>query len=636
MTGDQLRQKYLDFFAARGHAVIPSAPLVPQNDPSTLFTTCGMQPLVPYLLGETHPKGTRLTNSQKSFRSQDIEEVGDNRHTTFFEMLGNWSLGDYFKKDQLGWFFQFLTDKNEGLGLDPNKLYATVFSGDPDTGVPRDDEAISLWEKLFASAGISAQYIELHTDETGYSKGMQGGRVFGYDVEKNWWSRSGVPANMPAGEPGGPDSEVFYDFGLNHDPKWGQHCHPNCDCGRFLEIGNSVFMQFKKQADGSLIELPNKNVDFGGGLERMLAALADDPDVFSTDLFSPIIKQLEQISGKKYQDTSHTNSFRVVADHLKAAVLLAADGVYPGNKEQGYFSRRLIRRAVRHGNLLGIDQNFTADLAPVVAQIYKQPYPEVSKNLTQIQNVLRDEETRFRKTLVRGLKEFEKYVTVGDVGKPETKRKMLDPKSVFNLYQTYGFPYELTKEEAGKLGIEIPSKEEFDQELKEHQDLSRTASAGMFKGGLADHSQVVTKLHTATHLLHAALRNVLGTHVRQEGSNITADRLRFDFSHPQALTDEETQKVESEINAQIKANLPVVKTIEDRDKALESGAMAFFKEKYPDKVSVYTIGEPGNFYSKEFCGGPHVSSTGQIGAVTIKKQESIGAGKRRIYAVLAK
>ena len=635
MKADDLRQKYLDFFKSKGHTIIPSAPLVPINDPTTLFTSSGMQPLVPYLLGEPHPEGTRLVDSQKCFRSQDIEAVGDNRHTTFFEMLGNWSLGDYFKKEQLLWVFDFLTDPDQGLDLDSTKFFITVFSGHPEKGIQKDEESIKIWTELFQSKGIEAKTVDIITQENGAKLGMQGGRIFTYEDKKNWWSRSGVPSAMPPGEPGGPDSEVFYDFGTPHDPKFGKECHPNCDCGRFLEIGNSVFMQFQKQQDGSLKELPAKNVDFGGGLERLLAAVNGNPDVFQTDLFLPIIQKLESISGKSYSDSQFTASFRVIADHLKAAVMLAEGGVYPGNKEQGYFSRRLIRRAVRHGNILGIDHNFTAELTPIIAQIYKEPYPEVAKNLKQIQNVLNDEEARFRKTLVRGLKEFEKYVTVGDVGKPETKRKILDPKSVFNLYQTYGFPYELTEEEADKLGIEIPSKEEFDQELKEHKDLSRTASAGMFKGGLADHSETVTKLHTATHLLHAALRNVLGPHVHQEGSNITAKRLRFDFAHPQALTQGELNQVETEINAIIQKNLPVTKTIEDRDQALKSGASAFFKEKYPDKVSVYTIGDPHNFYSKEFCGGPHVSSTGIIGTVRITKQESIGAGKRRIYAVLA-
>lgn len=623
MTGNQLRQKYLKFFESRGHQIIPSASLVPENDPTTLFTSSGMQPLVPYLLGEKHPAGNRLVDSQKSFRSQDIDEVGDNRHTTYFEMLGNWSLGDYFKQDQLTWIFEFIT---KDLGLDPQNLYVTVFSGDAQTGVPRDDEAIKIWQSLFKSVGINAQYIELHTEAAGYQQGMGKGRIFGYGVKKNWWSRSGVPANMPAGEPGGPDSEIFFDFGTNHDTNWGQHCHPNCDCGRFMEIGNSVFMQYQKQENGSLEELPAKNVDFGGGLERMLAASIGDPDVFNTNLFTPIIKKIESLSGKSYQDDQLTHSFRVIADHLKAAVMLAADGIVPDNKAQGYFSRRLVRRAVRHGNLLGLDQNFTKDIAPIVADIYADPYPEVKTQIKSISQTLDQEETKFRKTLTRGLREFDKVVD-----------NTLTANQAFFLFETYGFPLELSLEEAKSRSIKLESNidSKFQDQKTAHAAKSRTASAGMFKGGLADHSQEVTKLHTATHLLHAALRNVLGDHVSQQGSNITGERLRFDFTHPEAITPKELEQIQTEINDQIKKNLPVTKTIESKDQAIKSGAMAFFREKYADSVSVYTIGDPDHFYSKELCGGPHVSSTGEISAVTITKQQSIGAGKRRLYAVLS-
>lgn len=623
MTANELRQKYIDFFVSRGHKHIPSASLVPENDPTTLFTSSGMQPLVPYLLGEKHPQGTRLVDSQKSFRSQDIEEVGDNRHTTFFEMLGNWSLGDYFKKDQLTWFFNLLT---QDLNLNPQNIYVTVFSGDPKTGVPRDDEAIKIWQQLFDSVGIDANYIELGTETAGYKKGMSNGRIFGYGVKKNWWSRSGVPANMPKGEPGGPDSEVFYDFNAEHSTNWGEHCHPNCDCGRFLEIGNSVFMQYQKQEDGSLKELPNKNVDFGGGLERILAAVGNDPDVFNTDLFIPIIKHIEKLSNNSYKDNNFTNSFRVIADHLKAATMLAADGVFPSNKAQGYFSRRLIRRAIRHGNLLGIDQNFTADIVPIVTQIYQDIYPEVSKQSSKIIEAFEQEENKFRKTLNKGLKQFEKLVN-----------NTLTAKQAFFLFETYGFPLELSIEEAQDRGVKIESniEQKFADSKSKHAQASRTASAGMFKGGLADHSEQVTKLHTATHLLHAALRNILGDHVTQQGSNITAERLRFDFTHPQPLTKDEIKQIQDQINQQIEKDLKVTKTIEDKDQALASGAMAFFREKYADKVSVYTIGDPQKFYSKELCGGPHVTSTGEIGTVTIKKQQSIGAGKRRLYAEIS-
>jgi len=621
MTPDELRQKYLNFFVARGHIIIPSAPLIPINDPSTLFTSSGMQPLVPYLLGETHPQGTRLVDSQKSFRSQDIEEIGDNRHTTFFEMLGNWSLGDYFKSDQLPWFFEFLTSPDTGLGLDPNKLYVSVFEGND--SVPRDDESIQIWQRLFNTKSPAKPGKEGFNSDT---------KIYTYPAQKNWWSRSGTPDKMPPGEPGGPDSEMFYDFGKElhlhqNSPFKDQQCHINCDCGRFLELGNSVFMQYQQTKKGGIQELPKKNVDYGGGLERILAAINEDPDIFNTGLFLPIIHQLEKISGKNYQDPLYTASFRVIADHIKAAVMLASDGVYPGNKEQGYFSRRLIRRAVRHGNMLGIDQNFTSDLVPVVANIYKHPYPEVHKQVSHIQQILEEEEKKFRRTLTKGLKEFDKLAS----------QSQISATDLFHLYETYGFPLELSLEEATSrhLQLEADIESKFQDAKKGHASASRTASAGMFKGGLADHSETVTKLHTATHLLHRALRHVLGDHVHQEGSNITVERLRFDFSHPTAITLEQINLIETEINTQIQANLPVTKTIEAKDEALKSGAMAFFKEKYPDKVSVYTIGDPNHFYSKEFCGGPHVASTGEIGIVKIKKQEAIGAGKRRIYAVLA-
>jgi len=609
MTGNDLRQKYLDFFVSRDHLLIPSAPLVPENDPTTLFTSSGMQPLVPYLLGQPHPSGkTRLVDSQKSFRAQDIEEVGDNRHTTFFEMLGNWSLGDYFKKEQLPWIFEFLTKE---VGLDPHKLYITVFSGDPNNNIPRDDESIKIWKDIFHQHGIDADLVELVTEKKGYEEGMQGGRIFSYNAKKNWWSRSGMPDQMPAGEPGGPDSEIFYDFGTPHDPEFGKHCHPNCDCGRFLEIGNSVFMQYQKQEDGSLKELPNKNVDFGGGLERILAAANNDLDVFKTDLFWPVIEEIEKFSDKKYTDNQAT--LRVIADHLKAASFMIAENIEPSNKQQGYILRRLLRRAAvkmhqLHGGLTPIPA-FEA-ICHRVIDIYPE-YFDSNSDRNKVSIVIGEEMGRFAKTLDKGLRQ-------------------INTLSPFDLYQTYGFPIEVTEELYSQKGKPL-DRDKFNQELQKHQELSRTASKGMFKGGLADHSETVTKYHTATHLLHQALRQVLGDHVHQTGSNITADRLRFDFTHPQALTESEIKEAEVLINEQIKKDLPVTNETMTLKEAKAQDALAFFGEKYGDKVKVYSIGS----FSKEVCGGPHVAHTGVIGPIKIYKQESVGSGRRRLYAKLA-
>lgn len=616
MTPNALRSAYLNFFTARTHTRIPSASLVPENDPTTLFTSSGMQPLVPYLLGQSHPAGKRLVDSQKSFRSQDIEEVGDNRHTTFFEMLGNWSLGDYFKKEQLGWFFEFLTKE---LKFDPARLYVTVFRGNAD--VPRDSESVETWKALFKEAGIEAADVDFAE-----TQGMQGGRIFYYDEKKNWWSRSGVPSAMPAGEPGGPDSEVFYDFGAErklheNSPFKNQPCHVNCDCGRFLEIGNSVFMQYQKQADGSFKELPQKNVDFGGGLERILAALNNDPDMFTTPLFTPILSSIELVSGTKYAG-EHRRNFRIIADHVRAAVMLIADGVAPSNKEQGYVLRRLIRRAVRYGKLLGMQTLFMRAVAQPVIDLYKDTYTNVATDAQRIFDTLDQEEQKFAKTITKGLKEIEKLSS-------------LDGKTAFQLYETYGFPFELTEEIARERDQQVEYGA-FKKAFEEHQALSRTASKGMFKGGLADQSETVTKYHTATHLLHAALRQVLGTHVSQQGSNITGERLRFDFSHPKPLSPDELSKIEKLVNQKIDEQLPVTQEMLSKDKALAEGALAFFKAKYGDTVSVYTIGHNAkkDWFSKELCGGPHVKNTSEIGPVKIFKEEAVGAGKRRIHVHL--
>lgn len=635
MTPNELRQRYLQFFEDHGHAIVPSSPLVPENDPTTLFTGSGMQPMVPYLLGEKHPLGTRIVDSQKCFRSQDIEEVGDNRHTTFFEMLGNWSLGDYFKKEQLRWFFTFLTDKEKGVGLDPNRLFVTVFRGNSEIGIGKDEESVQIWKELFAEKGIEANDIDFSENN-----GMSDGRIFYYDEKKNWWSRSGVPQNMPVGEPGGPDSEMFYDFGselqLHENSEFkDEPCHVNCDCGRFLEIGNSVFMQYIR-TDKGFEPLPQQNVDFGGGFERILAVMENKQDVFETGLFLPIITHLEKISGQTYSpllsgsaDASLDvlpyergeikRSMRVIADHVKAAVMLASDGVFPSNKGQGYFSRRLVRRAIRYGKMIGIDQPFIGDLVEVVANIYAEQYPEVMSQLSVVRSRLTEEESKFTKSLDKGLRFFE-------------KQEQIDGKVAFDLYQTYGFPLELTIELAEQKGEQV-NVEEFTKEFDKHKDLSRSASAGMFKGGLADHSEITTKYHTATHLLHAALRKVLGTHVQQKGSNITGERLRFDFSHDIPMTEHEKREVEGLVNEWITEDLPMTRQEMKKEEAIKSGAIAFFIEKYPDDVTVYTIGKDveSDWISKELCGGPHVSHTGEIGRIKLTKEQSASAGVRRVY-----
>ncbi|MFZ5845222.1 MAG: alanine--tRNA ligase [Patescibacteria group bacterium] len=608
MKSADIRKKFIEFYKVRGHAEIPSAPLVPENDPTTLFTSSGMQPLVPYLLGQPHPAGKRLVNSQKSFRAQDIDEVGDNRHTTFFEMLGNWSLGDYFKKEQLPWIFEFLTRE---LRLDPKRLYISVFKGDG--SVPKDTESIEIWKEIFAGVGIVAH---------------EGERIFAYDASKNWWSRAGEPKDMPAGEPGGPDSEVFFDFGahlkFHENSSWkNEPCHPNCQCGRFMEIANSVFMQYQKQADGSLKELPQKNVDFGGGLERMAAATEDQPDIFKTDLFIPVIKILETVSAKKYGVApEETRAMRIISDHLRAGVMMMADGVVPSNKTQGYVLRRLIRRSLLYGRRLGLarDLTYIGKLVAPVGQVYEETYPEVIKRVSEIELVLQEEALRFGKTLERGLAEVEKLSTI-------------DGKTAFYLYETYGFPWEMTEEIAQEKG-QKPKRAQFEEEFKKHQELSRTAASAVFKGGLADQGEQTIKLHTAHHLLLAALQKVVDPSIRQRGSNITAERLRMDLNFPRKLTEEEKKKVETLVNAKIKENLPVTRLEMARDEAEKIGAQMEFGQKYPERVSVYFIGTPTDYFSAEFCGGPHVSFTGQLGHFTITKEESAGAGIRRIYAVI--
>ena len=639
MTTNEVRSKYLAFFEKRGHTVIPSASLVPQNDPTTLFTGSGMQPLVPYLLGESHPGGTRLVNSEKCFRAEDIEEIGDNRHTTFFEMLGNWSLGDYFKKEQLPWFFEFLTDE---IGLDPKKLYVTVFIGDEKNNVPRDTESAAIWKKLFAGKGIDAKDVVVGSGEDGARLGMQGGRIFYYDAAKNWWSRAGVPENMPAGEPGGPDSEVFYDFGLPHDAKFGAECHPNCDCGRFLEIGNSVFMQYIKKPDGSFALLPKQNVDFGGGLERIAAASEDNSDVFSIDAFQDIIALLSHFSGKMYTDSRYTRSFRIIADHIRAATFMIADGVAPSNTERGYILRRLIRRASYHAGILGTSDKDTEDSLLVRAGIitiekYKNAYPELTgeEMYQRVRDEIWKEEKQFAHTLERGMKEFEKFAAGMRISGADATM----------LVTTYGFPYEMTTELAKERGIDV-DEESFKIEMKKHREVSRAGSEQKFKGGLADTSEKTTRLHTAHHLLLKALQIVLGAHVKQRGSNITQERLRIDFSHGEKMTKEQIAEVERIVNEKIKESLPVTRSTLPREEAEKLGAEHEFGAKYPDTVSVYSVGpknasiENPHFdkaFSIEFCGGPHVENTREIGqseVFKIKKEEAVAAGVRRIKGVL--
>jgi len=617
MTAKELREKYLNFFKSKGHAVLPSASLIPENDPTSLFIGSGMQPLIPYLLGEKHPRGQRLANSQKSFRAEDIEEVGDSRHTTFFEMLGNWSLGDYFKKEQLSWMWEFLLEE---LKLDPKKVYVTVYRGNKETGIERDKESVEIWKKLFKGKGIEAKDVDFAE-----KNGMRDGRIFYYDDNKNWWSRSGVPANMPVGEPGGPDSEMFYDLGANlkkHENSKFKDlpCHVNCDCGRFIEIGNNVFMEFVKTNKG-FEPLPQKNVDFGGGLERMTMVSEGKNNVFETDLFVNILRKISQISGgKKYQ--GNAAAFEIIADHIKAATFIMADdkGIAPSNTDQGYIVRRLIRRAVRYGRQLGIKNDlWIKEITQVVIDDYKDVYPELERNKDFVLSNLDEEETRFKKTLEKGLKEFEKREISG--------------REAFNLYQTYGFPIEMTKELAEEKGIQV-DEEEFQQELKKHQELSRTASAGKFKGGLADAGEETKKLHTAAHLLLAALRKVLNDSVTQKGSNITAERLRFDFSWPEKLTDEQKKQVEDLVNEVIKKDLPVVCEEMSLDEAKKQGAAGVFESKYGERVKVYTVGNDKEVFSQEICGGPHIERTGELGHFKITKEESSSAGVRRIKAML--
>ena len=584
MKAIEIRNKYLDFFKNHGHKVIPSAPLIPENDPSVLFTTAGMQPLVPYLLGEKHPEGTRLTDYQKCLRTNDIDEVGDNRHLTYFEMLGNWSLGDYFKEESVAMSFEFLTKE---LGIPVEKLSVTCFAGDEDA--PRDTVTAECWKK----AGIPEE------------------RIYFYGKDDNWWI---------AGEEGpcGPDTEMFYDTGKQ---ACSPDCQPSCDCGKYVEIWNNVFMEYYKTKDGKYEKLKQHNVDTGLGLERMTMLLQGKETPFDTELFAPIMEKLKDLA-----KVDNIESRRIVTEHLRASMMVITDGGRPSNVDRGYVLRKLIRRMSRHLNKLQIDLSELANLIDLDIDILKEMYPELEKNRELIKQVIIEEKDKFMKTLVHGEKEFEKAL---NKAKAENKN-VIDGQTIFKLYETYGFPPEITADLAAEQGFKIDNTE-FEKLFKEHQEKSRMGSEQKFKGGLAEQNEKTIAYHTATHLLHKALQIVLGEHAKQKGSNITTERLRFDFSHPEKMTKEQLQQVEDLVNEQIARDLPVTCEEMTLEEAKESGATGLFENKYGEKVKVYTIGD----FSKEICGGPHVSHTGELGHFKIKKEESSSAGVRRIKAILS-
>ncbi|PKM91450.1 alanine--tRNA ligase [Candidatus Falkowbacteria bacterium HGW-Falkowbacteria-1] len=625
MTSSEIRKKYFDFFENKKHKIISSSSLIPENDSSLLFTNSGMFPLVPYLLGESHPGGKLLANSQKCFRSEDIDEVGDGRHNTFFEMLGNWSLGDYFKKEQLNWWFEFMI---EDLGLDISKIYQTVYVGDG-KNISKDTESIEILKNIYLKYGIEAnEGPETITKgdfgpqvEIDFSKD----RIFAYR-DKNWWQRGDA-----VGELGGPDSETFYDTGKKHDLKFGKHCHLNCDCGRFIEIGNSVFMQYQK-TDNGWQELKNKNVDFGGGLERIVMVKNSFSNIFKIDSLNKIIERIEEVSGLKYEN--HKKSFEVISDHVKAVSFLLGDDkkLSPSNSDQGYVIRRLIRRALRYSRQININKDyFLSELSEIVIDFYKDFYQELDRNRNFVFDCLKDEESKFAKTIERGEKILNSLAE---------KSAKIDGYIAFDLFQSHGYPFEMTEEIINEKNI-VKSENfvnEYKQEFARHQELSKTASAGKFKGGLADQSEATTKLHTAAHLLLAALRKVLGDHVSQRGSNITAERLRFDFSHSEKMTEEQKKQVEQLVNDAIAKSYDVKCQEMNLQEAKDMGASGVFDSKYGEKVKVYTVGDFSDFsevfFSKEICGGPHVDNVSDLGVFKIQKEESSSAGVRRIKAVL--
>lgn len=665
-SADELRSLFLKFFEAKGHARIPSASVIPENDPTVLFTTAGMHPLVPYLMGEKHPMGTRLTDVQKCIRTGDIDDVGDPSHLTFFEMLGNWSLGDYFKEQMIPWSWEFLTSP-EWLGIDPDRLAFTVFEGDEDC--PRDEEAANLWR----------------------AQGVKEDHLFYLPKKHNWWGPAGITG------PCGPDTEMFI---IKDQPPCGPDCSPACSCGRYLEIWNDVFMQYEKQADGSFIPLKQRNVDTGMGLERTFCVLMGADTVYETEIFAGIIGKIEELSGKKYGESEEiTKAIRIVSDHMRTATFIIGDdrGVTPSNVDQGYVLRRLIRRAVRHGMKLGMPEGFTGQIAQVIIDQYKSVYPELERNSAHILEQLKLEEERFQRTLKKGMAEFEKVYgniqkvvenfkvmkqalqnvftpelvermkqmeeTANNVGStfrpaPEMQEAIaefkkfgeavetigdfaskiekfmnlsstIDGRSAFKLYDTYGFPIEITCEMAAEKGVQVDVNG-FNERFKKHQETSHAGAEQRFKGGLADNSEETAKLHTATHLLHAALRKVLGPEVAQKGSNITAERLRFDFSFGRKMTDEEKKEVERLVNESIQAAVPITCEEMTVAEAKAQGAIGLFESKYGERVKVYTMGE----FSKEICGGPHAANTGDLKSFKIKKEEASSAGVRRIKAVI--
>ena len=648
MTAQEIRKAYLDFFAKNGHKVIPRARIVPDNDPTTLFTGSGMQPMIPYLLGEKHPEGKQLANSQVCIRAQDIDEVGDESHTTCFEMLGNWSLGDYFKTEQIQWIAEFLFDI---VGLDPNRIYVSCYIGNEKYGIPRDEQAIGLWKKEFKKRGVEAKVVEIGSAENGDKVGMQDGRIFLYDGKENWWSRNGDEDGTLVGDPCGPDSEMFFDFGEQHhdEARWGKP-HPASDSPRFFEIGNNVFMGYKKVADDKFEPLAAPNIDHGSGLERIAAASIDSPDVYRISLLRPIIQMLEKISGKDYE--SHTNAMRVIADHLRGATFLAVDGVKPSNKEQGYVMRRLVRRAVRFAFELGIEQNFLEEIVPVITDLYHNDFPDVAEKRQEVIDVLMREEKAFRQTLRKGLKFLLK------TGKEHDGVRVISGEEVFTAYDTYGYPPELTQEiiaivppvteedleKSNKLStVRLADnwRERFDAKMKEQRERSQTATKGTFKGGLGGQTLQHKKYHTATHLMYQALRDVLGDHVIQNGSNITEERLRFDFSHPEKMNPEQIKQVEDIVNEQIGKDLKIsFKEYPTKVAREEKGALGQFGDRYGDTVKVYEMiaDDEDKPFSFEICGGPHVDHTLQLSEdgkkFKIIKEESSAAGIRRIKAVL--
>lgn len=634
MNAQTIRNAYLEYFKQRGHVAIKRAPLVLQDDPTTLFTGSGMQPMIPFLLGETHPMGKRIADSQTCLRAQDIDDIGDNRHTTFFEMLGNWSLGDYFKQEQISWMWDFLSNVVE---LDMSKLYITCYIGAPEYDIPKDTEAAEIWQKLFAEKGLSNKSADIGSEEAGYARGVkEGERIFFYDGSKNWWSRNGGPETTPIGDPCGPDSEMFYDFGTPHDTAYGKECHPNCDCGRFMEIGNNVFMAYKKVADGEFQPLKKPNIDHGSGLERIAAAKIGNPDVFRISLMWPIIEKLQTLSKKNYE--SHTESMRVIADHLRAATFLAVDGCKPSNKEQGYVMRKLVRRAMVKAFDLGVEQNFMQEIVPVIADLYHEDFPEVAEKRDEVIAVLIKEEKAFRQTLRKGLKELTTLHRINN--------GVLSGSDIFTLYDTYGYPKELAVEviETTLENVLLSQNwlTEFDAKMTEQRERSQTAAKGMFKGGLGGQSLQHKKYHTATHLMYQALRDVLGDHVVQHGSNITEERLRFDFSHPEKVTPEQLAEIERIVNEQISNDLKVSFAEYPTAEATGPlGALGQFGDRYGDTVKVYKMIADGaeKPFSFEICGGPHVDHTLQLTEdnkhFKILKEESSSAGIRRIKAVLA-